>query len=116
MSENLSLGNWIKPEDMKTFSETQLYDVMKLLAGGPRDAWARAELARRRDERISKLIESLTDVTTKVHHEVGVLSSSSDKLEKLTKRLIILTWALIGLTVIVGGGQIVVEVWKAYRP
>jgi hypothetical protein len=102
------------PETLKTFPEAKLLSVMEGNAGGSFDTWARAELARRRDERISELITSLTDATNKVHQEVAILSSSSDRLERLTKRLNGLTWVLIVLTsiaVVVPIGLI----WNAYH-
>jgi len=118
MAEDLSVGDWKEatPEAMKTFSEAKLLFVMKENAGGAFDTWARAELARRRDERLSELISSLTDATNKVHQEVAILNSSSGKLEGLTRRLNGLTWVLIILTffaVVVPAG---LDFWKAYHP
>jgi hypothetical protein len=100
--EDPSPGNWdFTPEDMKTFSEAKLYHVMRLNAAGAFDAWARAELARRQNESISR--------------EVAILSSSSQRLETATNRLIFLTWVLIGVTVFAVVVPFVVEAWKAYR-
>ena len=45
-----------------------------------------------------------------------VLASSSENLEKLTKRLNTLTWVLIILTFFAVVTPIAVEVWKAYHP
>ena len=103
MSEDLSIGNWeFTPEDMKTFSEAKLHYVMVQNRSGNYGSWAMAELARRQNERISKLIESL--------------SSSSDRLEGLTNTLKNLTWVLIVLTFVAVVVPIGIEVWNAYRP
>jgi hypothetical protein len=118
MSEDLSIGDWYKeanPEAMKSFSEAKLLFVMQGNAGGAFDTWARAELARRRDERISELITSLTDATNKVHQEVAILNSSSDGLERLTRRLNGLTWVLIVLTFFAVVVPIGLEIWNAYH-
>jgi hypothetical protein len=101
MDDNLSIGMWeneASPEQMMNFSERKLRWVMKAAKGQCYDEWARAELARRRDEFISDLIRSLTDANIKVHREVTILNSSSKKLEDLTKTLKNLTWILIVLT------------------
>jgi hypothetical protein len=80
---------------MRTFSENKLLFAMKENPDGAFDTWARTELARERDERLSDLIKSLTDATKKVHQEVAILTSSYNRLEGLTRRLNGLTWVLI---------------------
>jgi hypothetical protein len=104
MAEDISVGNWdeVTPEAMKLYSESKLLYAMELNRGGVHDQWARAELARRRDERISELISSLT--------------SSSDRLEGLTRRLNRLTWVLIILTFLAVLVPIGLEIWNAYHP
>ena len=105
MPEDFSVGSWeneVSPEQMLSFSEAKLRWVQKASGGRHYDVWAGAELARRRDEHLSELIKSL--------------SSSSDRLERLTKTLRNLTWVLIVLTflaVLVPAG---LDFWKAYHP
>jgi hypothetical protein len=103
MDDDLSIGIWeneASPEQMMNFSDRKLRWVMKAAKGQCYDKWARAELARRRDECISILITSLTDANIKVHREVRTLNSFSDRLEGLTRKLKNLTWVLIVLTIL----------------
>lgn len=101
--EDLSLGNWdFSPKDLNPFSEAKLFNVMVENRGGAFDAWARGELARRQNERISELI--------------GSLISYSDRLERLTRTLKRLTVVLIVLTFFAVVVPIGVEVWNAFRP
>lgn len=98
--EDFSLPPWeqITPEAMKKYTEAKLLYVMALSPGRPHDAWARAELATRQNERISR--------------EVAILSTSSERLEGLTKWLLILALVLTALTF----PLVVIEVWKLFRP
>src|SRR4051794_26329439 len=90
MAEDMSFGNWedFTPEKIKSFSEAKLQYAIQLNQGGFRGAWAMAELARRRDDRIASLINSLQDATRDVQSEVVGLRESSGKLEDPTKTLI----------------------------
>jgi hypothetical protein len=118
MPEDFFIASWenASPEQMKSFTESKLLWVMRARQGTSYDLWARAELERRGDDRLAGLITSLTDATNKVHQEVAILNSSSDRLEGLTRRLNRLTWVLIILTflaVVVPAG---LDFWKAYHP
>jgi hypothetical protein len=117
MSEDLSFGDWstVTPEAMRTYSETKLHAAMTVNRGGVFDAWARHELERRRDERLSDLLDRLKEATDKVYKEVAILNSSSDRLEKLTKTLKNLTWALIFLTAVAAVVPVGTEIWKAQK-
>jgi hypothetical protein len=117
MSENMSFGDWrdVNPETMKTYSEAKLLLAMKSNQGGVYDTWARAELARRRDEQLGDLLNQLTAATQHVHEEVAKLGSSSGKLETLTTTLRNLTWVLIFLTFVAAAVPIGIEVWKAFH-
>jgi hypothetical protein len=75
----------------------------------------KVEFERRQHIQLSELMQSLGNATNKVHEEVAILNSSSDRLEKLTKTLKNLTWALIVLTIAALIVPIGVEVWKANR-
>ena len=105
MPEDLSIRSWeneASPEQMKSFSEAKLLWVRKARQATVWDVWAGAELERRRDEHLSELVKSL--------------SSSSDRLERLTKTLRNLTWVLIVLTflaVLVPAG---LDFWKHTIP
>jgi hypothetical protein len=85
--EDFSIESWeneASPKQMMDFTDSKLLWVRKARQGTVWDVWAGAELERRRDERISELIKSLT--------------CSSNRLEGLTKNLRTLTWVLIVLT------------------
>jgi hypothetical protein len=105
----------ITPETIQQRTEPELRFIMAVNQGGVWDNWAIAELARRQNDRLAQLINSLTDATNKVHQEVALLGSSSDRLEKLTKTLRNLTWVLIVVTVLLGAESVGIEVWKAYH-
>ncbi len=77
--------------------------------------WAKNELATRQMDELEKRIKELDGSTNKVHQEVAILSSSSDRLEALTRTLKNLTWALIVLTIAAVAVPIGIEVWKAYH-
>lgn len=111
----MSFGDWrdVNPETMKTYSEAKLLLAQKQNQGGVYDTWARAELARRRDEKLGSLLSQLTAATQQVHEEVASLNSSSGKLENLTTTLKNLTWVLIVLTFLAAAVPIGLEVWKA---
>ena len=64
------------------------------------------ELQRRHLIHIGKETERLTKATQ-------TLAASSDRLEKLTKKLKNLTWVLIVLTILATGVPIGIEIWKA---
>jgi len=91
------------PEELRGYSEDDLYELMRDNRNGVYYDWAKVELQRRQ-------MSALQDATRQVRQEVAILSSSSDRLEALTKRLNKLTLVLIVLTV----PLVVIEVWKAF--
>jgi hypothetical protein len=72
---------------MQQLSDAQLVEIRTLAHGAIHDGWAGAEMARRQNVRLGELISALTDATNKVHQEVAILSSSSDRVERLTQTL-----------------------------
>jgi hypothetical protein len=82
MSENMSFGDWrdATPDKMREWSETKLYLCMEL-GGSQYEPRARAELGRRQ-------IESLNAATAMVHEEVSNLTQSSTVLRTLTAKLV----------------------------
>jgi len=108
--------DWNKatPEDMRDWSVRRLYRCMEL-GGNIYEPRARAELTRRQNEALQILVANLTISTDKVHTEVSILSSSSDRLERLTVALKNLTIVLTALTVLAVFVPIGIEVWKAYH-
>jgi hypothetical protein len=64
---------------------------------------------------LNSTTERLIVATQQVHQEVAILSSSSDRLETLTKKVKNLTWALFFLTLSAAIVPIGIEVWKAYH-
>jgi hypothetical protein len=86
---------------------------MRLDAGGVFGDWAKNELATRQMDQLEKRIKELDDSTNKVGQEVVILSSSSARLELLSRRLKNLTWTLIVLTLLAAAVPIGIEVWKA---
>ena len=130
----MSFGNWadFTPENIRTYSEEKLLLAMKLSAGNIYDAWARAELERRRSlalqeatgemhrqvtllaqssTRLEHLTTALVQETATSNREIVVLTGSSHHLEHLTSRLNILSWVLIILTVLAVATPIGIEVW-----
>jgi hypothetical protein len=89
---------------MRHFTEEKLHFVMQQNRGGVHDTWARAEFARRENEQVNALLESVRDATVK-------LADSSTKLERLTIWLNWLTFVLIILTV-VAVIPLVIDFWK----
>jgi hypothetical protein len=63
-------------------------------------------------DKIAMVTHDLNLVSEKTYQEIALLNSSSDRLEKLTKTLKNLTWALIFLTVIAAAVPVGIEVWK----
>ena len=116
MSEDLSIGDWhsVTPETMKGWSETKLYLAMQQNQGGVYDTWARTELARRQFVQAGKLISALTKATEQVRQEVAILSTSSDRVERLTKTLKVYTvWLLVfaAVQIAIAG----VQTWKMFH-
>jgi hypothetical protein len=103
----------ITPETLQKVSDSDLMRIMMLNPGGVADAWARSELAGRQIVRLREVVQSLKDATHEVYHEVAILSSSSDRLEALTKKVKNLTWALFFLTLLAAIVPIGIEIWKA---
>ena len=145
MAEDMSFGDWsgVTPHSMKSYSEAKLHYAMEQNRGGVYDAWARAELSRRQNERLGELIKTLREATSqvqtevvtlgkssanlesltgkligeteKVHREVAILSDSSNRMENLTKKLKRFTFWLI----VFAGIQIAVagiQTWKMFQP
>jgi hypothetical protein len=111
---NIPDWNLITPEAMRTYPEADLHFIMKQNQGGVYDAWAGAELQRRRDEALTEVVHSLREATHQVHQEVAILNSSSDRMERHTITLKNFTIALIVFAVIqiaIAGAQ----TWKMFQ-
>jgi hypothetical protein len=117
-----ALGDWsdATPDNMRTWPEDKLLFAMRENRGGVYDGWARAELTRRQNEQLGDLIGRLTQATDTVaggveglKHEVSVLTSSSDRLETLTKKLNCLTIILVVLTICAVIVPIGIEIYHA---
>jgi hypothetical protein len=103
----------ISPKTLRSRTREELLEIMGLDPRGVFGDWAQNELAARQMDELEKRIKELDASTNKVHQEVAILSSSSDRLEGLTRTLKNLTWALILLALLTAAVPILVEEWKA---
>ena len=106
----------INPATLRNRNEEEL---LQILASSSQDSawpiWVNAELTRRQTERLSESLSHVENAVFQVERAVKSLTTSSEHLEGLTKRLKTLTWALIFITILAGAVPIGIEVWKAYH-
>jgi len=112
-----TIGDWslMTPTLMRVYSEEFWNYVSEQNGGGKYDAWARAEIARRRSVELGELIASLTTATHEVHREVVLLNTSSERMERHTITLKQFTVVLIifaAIQIVIAG----VQTWKMFQP
>jgi hypothetical protein len=102
-------------DTVKSATDEELSYAMTVPLSLPQNAILQEEIKRRSLEAMGRLTESLREATLQVGAKVTALTTSSERLETFTKRLIGLTWALILLTIVAAVVPIGIEVWHAYH-
>jgi hypothetical protein len=90
-------------DDVHKVRKMTLDDLYNQMAACQSPGWyqmAVEELQRRYLLEVGRQVEALAAVTGNMHRDIALLATSSEKVEKLTKTLRNLTWALIGLTIV----------------
>ncbi|MFH0983502.1 MAG: hypothetical protein V2A79_18445 [Planctomycetota bacterium] len=90
-------------DDAHKLRQMTVDDLYSQMAACQSPGWyqmAVEELQRRYLLEVGRQVEALDTVTGNMHRDVTLLASSSEKVERLTKTLRNLTWALIGLTLV----------------
>lgn len=105
----------ISPTTLKNRTEKELFDIAENDSSGHFASMAFRELERRSLLEIGNEIINLAAATKKVHNEVALLTSSSERMERLTTKLKTFTvWLMVfaGIQIIIAG----VQTWKMLQP